>query len=75
MRVNIVPKLFWWLIFFRAFLFSFPNIVSRVLGFYKVLICCLLKVILCLISKGWQGKKMTDETKSSALPGGTGKLV
>lgn len=45
MRVNTVPtKLSWWLILFRAFLFSFPNIiVSKVLvGFYKVLMCCFL---------------------------------
>lgn len=68
MRVNTVPtKLFWWLLFFRAFLFSFPNIVSRVLvGFYKVLICSPLKYNIMLDNTGWQGKKKTtDETTSS----------
>lgn len=40
MPVNTVPtKLFWWLIFFRAFLFSFPNVVSSPGGFYRVLAC------------------------------------
>lgn len=41
----------------------------------KFLLAVLESVTLCLINKGWQGKKKADETKSVALPARGGKLV
>lgn len=53
MRVNTVPtKLFWWLIFFRAFLFSFPNtIVSKVLWNSTKFLFAVLQCVIFMLDK------------------------
>lgn len=53
MRVNTVPtKLFWWLIFFRAFLFSFPNtIVSKVLWKSTKFLFAVLQCVIFMLDK------------------------
>lgn len=78
MRVNTAPtKLFWWLIFFRAFIFSFSNItVSKVLwNSTKFLFAVLQCVVLCLINKGGRERKRWRQKSVAPSTQGTEKLV
>lgn len=61
---------------FRAFLFSFPNIiVSKVLRESTKFLFAVLRCVLCLINKGWQGKKKVRQKSVALAAEGVDKRV